>query len=78
LVHIGDGYTDEDEDRNGTDHVMFIQSNNYISTTEATDAIPASGMKIDLNAGHIDAYNFKLTSAGIQMNSNPNDEENYF
>ena len=30
-------------------------------------------MCIDLDAGHIDAYNFKLTSKNIYLNSNPND-----
>lgn len=39
-----------------------------------------AGMAIDLQNGHIDAYNFKLTSAGIQLNSNPDKDkkENYF
>lgn len=32
------------------------------------------GMAIDLQNGHIDAYNFKLTSNGIQLNSSPNIE----
>jgi hypothetical protein len=31
-------------------------------------------MAIDLQNGHIDAYNFRLTSGGIYLNSSP---ENY-
>lgn len=39
-----------------------------------------AGMAIDLQDGHIDAFNFRLTSNGIQLNSSPNTElnENYF
>ncbi len=48
----------------------IIQSGNYASNS--------SGMKIDLQSGHIDAYNFTLTSAGINLNSNPKSQENYF
>ena len=36
-----------------------------------------AGMCINLEDGHIDSYNFKLTSAGIQLNSNPAEEENF-
>ena len=36
-----------------------------------------AGMLINLQDGTIDAYNFKLTSAGIQLNSNPNLNEYY-
>lgn len=36
-----------------------------------------AGMLIDLQNGHIDAYNFKLTSAGIQLNSNPENNQDY-
>ena len=36
------------------------------------ELMPGSqGMAIDLQNGHIDAYNFKLSSAGIQLNSDP-------
>lgn len=50
------------------------------STKEVTLNQGTAGMAIDLQNGHIDAYNFKLTSAGIQLNSNPNKDkkENYF
>ena len=39
-----------------------------------------AGMAIDLQDGHIDAFNFRLTSNGIQLNSSPDTEsnENYF
>lgn len=36
------------------------------------------GMIIDLKNGHIDAYDFKLSSKGIQLNASPNDDESYF
>ena len=36
-----------------------------------------AGMCIDLESGHIDAYNFKLTSAGIKLNSTPSSEQYY-
>ena len=36
------------------------------------------GMCIDLENGHIDAYNFKLTSGGIYLNSNPDGNDFYF
>ena len=52
-----------------SDADMYVQSNNYNST---------DGMKIDLNSGLIDAYNFKLTSAGIYLNSNKSDNDYYF
>lgn len=37
-----------------------------------------AGMAIDLQTGHIDAFNFKLTSNKIQLNASPEDDENYF
>ena len=40
------------------------------------------GMAIDLQNGHIDAYNFRLTSGGIYLNSSPenyaNEEDQYY
>ena len=51
-----------------SDTDMYLQSNHYNGS---------QGMKIDLRDGLIDAYNFKLTSAGIYLNSNPNSGENY-
>ena len=47
------------------------------STKEVTLNQGTAGMAIDLQNGHIDAYNFKLTSAGIQLNSNPDEGEDY-
>jgi hypothetical protein len=44
-----------------------IQSGNYIKNS--------SGMKIDLEAGAIDAYNFKLTSKYVTIDSSTNDED---
>lgn len=37
----------------------------------------SAGMAIDLQNGHIDAYNFKLTGKGIELNAHPEDG-NYF
>lgn len=36
------------------------------------------GMCIDLENGHIDSYNFKLTSKDIYLNSNPQDDPDYY
>ena len=38
----------------------------------------SEGMAIDLRNGHIDAYDFKLSSKGIQLNASPKDNESYF
>jgi hypothetical protein len=35
-------------------------------------------MAIDLTNGHIDAYNFKLTSKNIYLNSNPENNTDYY
>jgi hypothetical protein len=35
-----------------------------------------AGLAIDLQAGHIDAYDFKVTSKNIYLNSNPDDTKN--
>jgi hypothetical protein len=35
-------------------------------------------MCIDLDDGHIDAYNFKLTSKNIYLNSNPSTSNDYY
>ena len=37
-----------------------------------------AGLAIDLQEGHIDAYNFKVTSNNIYLNSNPDDGGYYF
>ena len=37
-----------------------------------------AGLALDLNNGHIDAYNFKVTSNNIYLNSNPDDGGYYF
>ena len=44
------------------------------------ETLGKDGMCIDLENGHIDAYNFKLTSGGIYLNSNPekSDKDYYF
>lgn len=54
---------DKDKDKNS----YYLQSFNYATSEDNTE-----GMKIDLLNGHIDAYDFKLTSKGIQLNSDPN------
>lgn len=48
-----------------------IESGNFIAS-EGTE-----GMHIDLQSGKITAYNFKLESSGIQLNANPQENENY-
>ena len=45
----------------------WIQSGNYSPNVD--------GMCIDLDDGHIDAYNFKLTSKNVLINSNPDDDD---
>ena len=51
----------------------FIISNGIVAGLKpGTD-----GMAIDLQNGHIDAFNFKLTSQGIELNASPNEDENY-
>lgn len=52
------------------DSTMYLQSNDYVSATDATEDNPAAGMKINLNKGKIDAYNFKLTTSAITISSN--------
>lgn len=36
-----------------------------------------AGMAIDLQNGHIDAYDFRLTSKGMDLNANPEDDQYY-
>ncbi len=48
----------------------FIQSGNYAVNDE-------TGMKIDLEKGHIDAYNFKLTSRKITIDSSNNQKDKF-
>lgn len=50
----------------------YIVSNNYLSSNGT------QGMKITLKDGHIDAYNFKMTSKNILIDSNPGDNGYYF
>ena len=52
------------------DSDYYLQSANYVQDKDGT--------YFNLRDGHIDAYNFKLTSNGIKMNSNPDDGEYYF
>lgn len=69
----------------------FIASANWFTGKDATDsdtgglidtdgtiARPSdAGLCINLQDGHIDAFNFKLTSENINFNSNPGNDENY-
>ena len=66
--------------RSGEGRILFdgtsgsIQSGNYMPGTPASPGIsekPGSGMRIDLTEGHIDAYDFKLTSKSITLDSSP-------
>ena len=70
LLYIGDG-------------AQFIKSDNYIkgkydwtdpSVSDATPAeeIPGYGMKIDLYQGQIDAYNLKVSSKNVMIDSTRN------
>ena len=49
-------------------NAWYLQSSNY-RLPEGDNA--GAGMKIDLGLGHIDAYNFKLTSNNVLIDSNP-------
>ena len=58
----------------------IIASGNWFGTVNSNGTISnqgTSGMCIDLSNGHIDAYNFKLSSSTIFLNSNPNNSEDY-
>ena len=66
--------------RSGEGRILFdgtsgsIQSGNYMPGTPASPDVPekpGSGMRIDLTEGHIDAYDFKLTSKSITLDSSP-------
>lgn len=63
------------KDANGKYTDPFNRTDEVVTLKQGT-----AGMAIDLQNGHIDAYNFKLTSAGIQLNSDPDKDkkENYF
>jgi hypothetical protein len=37
-----------------------------------------AGMAIDLQNGHIDAYDFKLSSNGINLSANPDNNNGYY
>ena len=60
--------------RSGEGRILFdgtsgsIQSGNYMPGTSEE---AGSGMRIDLTEGHIDAYDFKLTSKSITLDSSP-------
>lgn len=62
----------------------FIASANWftgggeIGSNGEITASSNAGMCINLQDGHIDAYDFKLSSNNIQLNSSPADNENYF
>lgn len=48
----------------------YIQSSNYLSQVDATaQKKEPAGMRINLSSGHIDAYNFKLTSKHVYIDS---------
>ena len=51
----------------------YDNANNVIGVTvnEGTD-----GMAIDLQNGHIDAYNFRLSAGNLYLNSNPTEQPN--
>lgn len=55
-----------------------IMSNNYLLELNKGVESPTVGMKIDLANGHIDAYNFKLKSGKILIDSNPATNGDYF
>lgn len=58
----------------------IIASGNWFGTVNSNGTISnqgTSGMCIDLSNGHIDAYNFKLSSSTIFLNSDPNNSEDY-
>lgn len=49
---------------------MYLQSNDYIGSPDNSNEQQATGMRINLNQGSIDAYNFNLTSRSITISSN--------
>lgn len=60
--------------------LFFSADNAYIESFDydKLGAVPKTGMHINLKEGLIDAYNFKLTSSNISMNSNPDEENPYY
>ena len=60
------------------DEEYYLSSANYVSAMDATENEPADGMKINLQDGHVDAYNFKLTSSNILLDSAPEGDNDYF
>ena len=59
---------------------FYIEEKNGIKKISLNKG--SAGMAIDLQSGHIDAYDFKLTSSGIYLNSSPenysNEEDQYY
>lgn len=51
--------------------LVLIDTNNPPIKTDGSIGQGTNGLAIDLTNGHIDAYNFKLTSDNIYLNSNP-------
>ena len=74
LVYLGV----QSEEQTDLSNIWYFQSSNYISQADSTEEVAAAGMKIDLGTGLIDAYNFKLISSNILINSNPKEEDPYF
>ena len=61
--------------------LVLIDTNNPPIKDDGTIGQGTNGLAIDLTNGHIDAYNFKLTSKNIYLNSNPDmdrEENDYY
>jgi hypothetical protein len=63
-------------DDNGTYVDHFITKTREDGSTFKGLKPGKSGLAIDLQSGHIDAYDFKVTSKNIYLNSNPDDTKN--
>lgn len=69
-------YNQEDDGK-----LVLIDTNNPPIKDDGTIGQGTNGLAIDLTNGHIDAYNFKLTSKNIYLNSNPDmdqEENDYY
>lgn len=58
----------------------LIYSGNWNGTlnNDGTIGLGTAGTLIDLTGGHIDSYDFKLTSSNIYINSNPSSDADYY
>lgn len=61
-------YIDEDGNKSGT---IYYSNGGELDKYGKISKTGIDGMCIDLESGHIDAYNFRLTSKNIYFNSNP-------